>query len=148
MVHAQPFFPRDNWDPSQYGRHSLVSYLSDIEDADEDLVIVIHMFSHTLNYRTEIFQDRMNAISSSVRRLLDRNNKVRVLLKGPHTYKYIATYKYYMYRKIMKETFKDLYDKVVFMEQGDMTVAKNSKSIHPENDIVREAVRQMIGYVC
>ena len=42
----------------------------------------------------------------------------------------------------------DLHDRVVFMEQGDMTIAKNNKDNHPGIDIKREAIRQLIGYIC
>ena len=90
----------------------------------------------------------MNAISSSARRLLGENNNVRILVKGPHTFNNILAYKYCMYRSIVKEAFKDLYDRVVFMEQGDMTIAKNNKYIHPDIGIVREAVRQLLGFIC
>ena len=115
---------------------------------DEKLVIVVHMFSHLKHYRSEIFQERMNAISSSVGRLLVRNKNVRVLVKGPHTYFNTFAYKYYMYRAIIKDAFKDLYDRVVFMEQGDMTLAKHNRYSHPDIDTVREAVRQLLGFIC
>ena len=90
----------------------------------------------------------MNAISNGVRRLLSRNKNAVVLLKGPHTFDAIMAYNYYMHRAIMKEAFKGLHDQVVFMEQGDMTIAKGNKDIHPNLRIVREAVRQLIGYIC
>ena len=90
----------------------------------------------------------MNAISGSVRRLLSRKHSAIVLIKGPHTFNSILAYKYYVYRAIITETFKDLYDRVIFMEQGDMTIAKNSKDSHPDIGIKKEAIRQLIGYIC
>ena len=99
------------------------------------------MFAHIIYYRSEIFRDRMEAI-------LDRNKDVMILVKGPHTYSNIRNYMYYVYRDIIKEEFKELCDRVVFMEQGDMTIAKKNKALHPAIDIVKEAVRQLIGYIC
>ena len=146
VPHAQPHFPGDYWRVRKHGVNSTVSYLDSI--VDEKLVIVAHMFTHLKHYRSEIFQDRMNALSRSVGRLLDRSKNVRVLVKGPHTYFDTFAYKYYMYRAIIKEAFKDLYDRVVFMEQGDMTLAKHNLYTHPDSDTVREAVRQLLGFIC
>ena len=143
---ALPLFAGNEWKSSRYDRKSISALLDDV--LDEKLIIVIHMFSHIKHDRSEIFQERMNAISSSVRRLLGRNENVMILVKGPHTFNNILAYKYYLYRVIIQETFKDVSDKVIFMEQGDMTIAKNNKDIHPGIGIVREAVRQMIGYIC
>ena len=42
----------------------------------------------------------------------------------------------------------DLHDRVVFMVQRDMTIAKNRIGNHPGIDIEREAIRQLIGYIC
>ena len=145
ILHGRPFFPGDYWRTVNYGI-SPTAYLDGVRE--EKVVIVIHMFIHLSHYRFELFQDRMNTISNGVRRLLSRKNNAIVLIKGPHTFSTILAYKYYLYRAIITETFKDLHDRVVFMEQGDMTIAKKSKDYHPSIDIKREAIRQLIGYIC
>ena len=90
----------------------------------------------------------MNTIGRSVKHLVSRNKNAIVLIKGPHTFYNVFAYQYYMYRAIIKDAFKDLYDKVVFMEQGEMTIAKKVMEVHPVISCVREAVRQLIGYSC
>ena len=146
IPHAQPLFPGDEWRRKNWETKSTAAYLGEIED--ERVVVVIHLGKHLQYYRSEIFEDRMNAISRSVRHLLGRNNNARVLIKGPHTFYNVFAYQYYIYRAIIKESFKDLYDRVVFMEQGDMSIAKKSMEVHPAISFVREAVRQLIGYSC
>ena len=144
---AQPFFAGDQWQTKKYTTHPIAVYLDETLDTSK-LIIVIHLFSHISYYRSEIYRDRMKAISRSSRHLLDNNKDVIILVKGPHTFMYLHSYKYYMYRAILKEEFKELYDRVVFMEQGDMTIAKGNTNHHPAFDILKEAIRQLVGYIC
>lgn len=147
IPHAQPFYVGDHWDTRKYTTHPISGYLNEFSD-DSEFVIVIHMFSHFCNFHFSVFRDRMKAISRSTRHLLERNKVIKILVKGPHTFNHIRSYNYYMYRAIMKEEFRDLYDYVVFMEQGDMAIAKKNDEIHPLVDVMKEAVRQFIGYTC
>ena len=147
IPHPHPFYPGNKWANKRFTNQYIAAYFDGIVD-NSKVVIVIHMFSHIIHYRNEIFQDRMKAISRSVRNLLEGNKNVLILVKGPHTFNSILTYKYYMYRAILKEEFKELYDRIVFMEQGDMTIAKKNEEVHPVIDIVKEAIRQLIGYIC
>ena len=147
IPHGQPFYVGNRWDTRRYTTHPISAYLNEVSDISK-LVIIIHMFAHYSNFRSEIFRDRMKAISKSTAHLLDRNKDVTVLVKGPHTFNQVRSYFYYQYRAIMKKEFEELQDRVVFMEQGDMTIAKKSEEIHPVLDILKEAVRQLIGYVC
>ena len=149
IPHAQPFYTsRDNWEPKQYTTHPIAAYLDEIPSYSKGLVIVVHMFTHLISFPSKIFRDRINAIQKSARQLLDRNKDIKVLIKGPHTFKNLYSYNYYLYRSIIKEEFKDMFDRVVFMEQGDMTKAKCNMDSHPTIDIVQEAVRQLIGFSC
>ena len=147
IPNAQPFYVGNSWDTRKYTTHPIAAYLDEISD-NSKLVIVIHIFAHFSNYRSEIFRDRMKAISKSARHALDRNKDIIILVKGPHTYNQVRSYYYYHYRVIIKEEFEELYDRVVFMEQGDMTIAKKNSEIHPLLDILKEAIRQLIGYIC
>ena len=148
IPHAQPFYAgKRRWQNKKYTIHPIAAYLDENSDKST-LIFVIHMFTHPINYRSEIFRDRMRAISRSARHLLDKNKDAVILVKGPHTFNYLYSYKYYIYRAILKEEFKALYDRVVFLEQGDMTIAKGNTEPHPAIDIVKEAVRQLLGYIC
>ena len=145
IPHERPLFSGDYWRKYEIEEKYTLAYLDAIQR--ENVVIVLHMFSHLTHYRTEIFQDRMNMLSSGVRRLLSRHTIPIVLIKGPHTFNSILSYKYYTYRLIIKEAFKGLHDRVVFMEQGDMTIAKHNKALHPDVGMVREAIRQLMGFI-
>ena len=147
LPHGQPFYVGDHWENKERSTHPIAAYLDAVSD-NSKLVIVVHIFAHQSNFRSEIFRDRMKAISRSARHLLDRNKDVIILVKGPHTYNQVRSYYYYHYRVIIKEEFEELYDRVVFMEQGDMTIAKKNACIHPTFGVLKEAIRQFIGYIC
>ena len=145
--HAQPFYIGDHWDPRIYTTHPIHAYLNEMSE-NSKLILVIHIFSHYAYFRSEIYRDRMKLIGRSAKHLLDRNKDAIILVKGPHTSNELRSYWYYHYRAIMKKEFEAIHDKVVFMEQGDMTIAKRNRRTHPELDILKEAVRQLIGYAC
>ena len=147
IPHGQPFYVGNHWDTRRYTTHPISAYLNEVSD-NSKLILVVHIFSHYSNFRSEIFLDRMKVISKSAKHLLERAKNVMVLVKGPHTINQVRGYWYYHYRAIMKKEFEALQDRVVFMEQGDMTIAKRNEPIHPEIDILKEAVRQLIGYTC
>ena len=77
------------------------------------------------------------------------------LIKGPHTYKIpdsrcyrLNDYFEYVYKDIMRKEFEGLHDKIVFMDQADMTTAKGLVDNHPPEDVVKEAVFQIFDYLC
>ena len=77
------------------------------------------------------------------------------MIKGPHTYKIpdlrgnrLNDYFGYVYKDIMFKAFEGLHDKIVFMDQADMTTAKGLVKNHPPEDVVKEAVFQMFDYIC
>ena len=125
----------------------------DTIDNKTETVVLVHMFFHLIAYHHSVFQDRMQIISKSVASLLERNKKVTVLIKGPSTTKnkyneHFNDYFGYIYKDIMYETFREMHDKIVYLDMKDMTVAKATVDIHPPTEDVREAVYQMLDYVC
>ena len=54
----------------------------------------------------------------------------------------------YPYRDIIYEEFTGLHDKVVYMDQKDMTTSESNKDLHPSEEIVRESVYQLFSYIC
>ena len=133
--------------------HSIATFINEI-DNETMTIFVIHMYAHLLYFHTSVFRDRMRAISISVRRLLQRNKLAKVLIKAPHTFirseyfKGLNDYFGYIYRTIMYEEFQDLHDKIVYMDQKDMTIAKAVKDLHPPIEVVQESVYQLFDYIC
>ena len=148
VPHAMPFFG----DYEFIEIHSISKVLEGIDNKTET-VVLIHMYFHLVFYHYSVFKQRMQTISKAVARAIEKNERVTVLIKGPSTCKqldreYVNDYYGYVYKDIIREAFKDLYDKVVFLDMQEMTTAKRTPDIHPPPDEVREAVHQMLDYVC
>ena len=154
IPHAQPCFIGEVWAKDK----EIFSIPRDMEELDSDarVIFVIHLFLHIGTYHPSVFRERMRRISNSAKRLLERNKHVHILIKGPHTYlhiehgtsKQLNDYFGYIFRDIMYEEFRDLRDKVVYMDQKDMTISKNTYHRHPPTSVVRQCVFQMFDYVC
>ncbi|MES9881790.1 MAG: hypothetical protein ABW185_13055 [Sedimenticola sp.] len=102
---------------------SMSTYIDQIP-ADEDVVVVIQMFAHALKFHHDIFEARKVLVRESVERLLQRNTKAVVAIKGPHVYgnEYgLDDYYGCLYRDIMFDAFKGLHDIVVYVDYTDMT---------------------------
>ena len=153
LPHAQPFCV-GGFDTNKYTLNSMLRHLNEIND-DGKYVFVIHSFMHIVPYHHSVFRERMRRLSNAVKDFLQRNKRAKVLIKGPHTYfntpaasQRLSDYFGYLYRDIMYEEFLGLHDKVIYMDQKDMTIAKALTWNHPPVEVVREAIYQMFSYIC
>ena len=118
---------------------------------NKDAVFVIHLLCHLSAYHHSVLRDRISHIRKSVDTVLKYNKNAKILIKGGHTFadfRQVSDYYGYVYRTITIEEFEGLYDKVVYLDNKDMTIAKEVKPNHPDNNIVSEMVDQMLSYIC
>ena len=154
LPHGQPFSVGIHFDVNKYTLNAESNQIDEIRN-DVKVVYVIHMFMHKLAFHYSVFTDRMRRISRSVKRLLERNKHAKVLIKGPHTFtstpvgiQRLSDYFGYLYRDIMYEEFKGLHDRIIYMDQKDMTIAKAVDPNHPPRVVVEQTVHQMFNYIC
>ena len=153
MPHSQPFFV--GWDLSRYTRHSISRHLDeDIKDEDH-VIVLLHMFTHVLPYHHDVFRTQIRIIRKSVERLLARNKFATVFIKaahtyhqGPHDHERWPDYYGYLYRNIMFREFAGLHDRVVYLDNKDITNALQVVPNHPPQHIVSAMVDQMFSYIC
>ena len=130
IPHSQPCFG-ERW----MTNGKSVSTVMDAIPNNTQVVLVFSNFNHLIRYHYSVFQIRMRKISNSARRLLQRNPNTKIFIKGPHTYNNKNTmdldYYGYLFGHIIYEEFKGLHEKVIFLDQTDMTIATGQKSIHP-----------------
>ena len=117
----------------------------------KNVIFVIHLLCHLTAVHHDVFRDRMTHISESIRKIVEINKDAIILIKGGHTFRdfrEVSDYYGYVYRTIMIEEFKGLYDKVVYLDNKDMTVAREVQPNHPDTLVVNAMVNQMLSYVC
>ena len=154
IPHAQPFLLGAGWDLHQYVVNCLAKDIAEI-DNKQNVIFVIHIYMHFTAFHHSIFEDRMQHISNSVRNILKKNNNVTFMIKGPHTFKSpdyrgnrLNDYFGYLYKDIMFKAFEGIHDKIVFMDQAAMSTAKGIVDNHPPEDVITQAVFQMLDYIC
>ena len=154
LPHALPLFPGQKMDQDKFALNSIAKNINEIGNV-QNVIFVIHLHMHLTAFHHSIFHDRIRHISNSVRNILQKNKHVIFMIKGPHTYKIpdsrcnrLNDYFGYVYKDIMSKEFEGLHDKIVFMDQADMSTAKGLARNHPPEDVVQEAVFQMFDYIC
>lgn len=89
----------------------------------------------------------------SLKELIVRAPRVSVAIKGPHHFSFrdrktLGGMWGPIYDHILKAEFKDLYHKVWFLDVWDMTVARESRDVHPSSSIVKSMVNMFVDFVC
>jgi hypothetical protein len=132
---------------------STASYLDDLE-RNSSTIVVFHFYGHVIRYPTAIFESRIAQVRDAVERLYARAPNVQVFIKGPHAFlpraKYV-THDIYgkVYSDIIHRVFDNLRDKVVFLDNWDMTVGMGEfHNIHPNRIVGDAMVDQLLAYIC
>ncbi|XP_060068949.1 NXPE family member 4-like [Ylistrum balloti] len=116
-------------------------------------VILIHLWAHHVRTPPHVFRQHVRGISNSVQRLLLRSPKVSIFIKGPHATldrKCIIPVDYLksIHKQIWVDEFRDLQDKVIFLDVWDMTAGSENVYIHPEIKLVSDIVHTFMSYAC
>ena len=99
----------------------------------------------------------MRTVRQSVAELLKRNPKVKIVIKGPHSWAfekadYQTMWMIDMYAKvyqdIIHEEFRTLQDHVMYLDCMDMTIADENDNIHASDNTVEQMIDQLFYHVC
>lgn len=129
----------------------------DTISANEKVIIVLHIFAHLLNYHSHVYLESVREMKSAVVKLLGRNEHAFVVVKGPHSYSFSKSTDHVIwmpdayaqpYDQFLREEFKDLHDRVVYINALDITIATEQWFIHPENFVVKELVARVLDFFC
>ena len=116
-------------------------------------IFLLHIYSHYSYYHHNVFRARVRRLRDSVSRILATRPAATVIIKGPSTLSKrkdfgIVDYFAKVYRQALYEEFADLHDRVLFLENADMTSSRAEPNIHVPEDLVRQMVNHMLMYVC
>ncbi|KAL4218892.1 Neurexophilin [Mactra antiquata] len=151
--HSQPFFVGIEFDDVKYTLYSVSRRLDDIP-SDEDAVVIVQLYMHTLSFHHSVFEERMKRIRRSIEKFLDRNRKSIVMIKGPHTFtstpasNRLNDYFGFLYNKLLYEIFEGLHDRVVYLNNMDATIALQISFNHPPSFITAAMVKQALSFAC
>ena len=116
----------------------------------KNVAFMIHYYSHIVREHPRLFRDRIRRTRQGIEEFLTINPDCHFFIRGGHFYEPGETHRYanYVFRLILIEEFKGLYDKVTYLDTVDSTVAENSVNVHPAKHVVRGMINQMLSYFC
>lgn len=150
--HAYPFFSGvHSWSDARLNRAP--SYVMDRIPSSGSYIIVIHLYIHFSQAHTAVYVLHVRDTARAVKRLLRRKPDVKVFIRGPHAVggnMYCLTGDYHAERclRVLRHEFRELRDRVFFLNAWDMTVANENSDIHPSWETVKAITRLMLSNVC
>ncbi|KAH0623359.1 hypothetical protein JD844_031610 [Phrynosoma platyrhinos] len=131
------------------------SYMArDIDDiaGDKNTVLVIALGQHFRPFPIEFFIQRAINVRQAIRRLLLRSPDTRVIIKGENiremdiNQERFSDFHGYAQYLAAKDVFRDL--EVAFLDAWDMTVAYDTKDVHPPDSVVWSEINMVLNFVC
>ncbi|XP_059147833.1 NXPE family member 4-like [Physella acuta] len=134
---------------------SIPDVLDNISSTGKHIVFV-HYYLHYTPAHPSVFYLRMKALRLALARLLKRNPSVLAVIRGPH----VATVDWSInhaiggdplgprFVEIIKEMFRGLEDRVLYLDGWDMTIALENSAFHPTSYLTREMVNIILSYIC
>ncbi|XP_073537662.1 NXPE family member 1-like [Phyllobates terribilis] len=130
------------------------AYLSDEIDhiaGGPHHVIVISIGQHFRPFPLQLFIRRAINIRNALKRLFLRSPDTKVIIKAENTREILNAERFsdfhgYIQYLIIKEVFSDLH--VAIIDAWDMTIAFNTKNVHPPEHVVRNQINMFLSYIC
>ncbi|XP_060553999.1 NXPE family member 4-like isoform X2 [Ruditapes philippinarum] len=152
-LHPLPFCTRNT--PRHYFK-SFGAYLNELQSHSRT-IIVLHMYAHVLNHHSSVFFETLKDMKKGIIGLLDRNKNAHVIIKGPNAYSFSKSTDHVIwmpdaysriYQAFIINEFKDVKDRVIYLDTMDMTVSSEQWHIHVENYVVQAYIEQILNRIC
>ncbi|XP_069104546.1 NXPE family member 4-like isoform X2 [Argopecten irradians] len=117
-------------------------------------IVLIHWFGHIARCCDHVvFREHVRNAKTALIKLLERSPDVQIFIKGPHLMKYIHILPPFAYigmyvEQVLLEEFRDLTDKIIYLEQWDMSVAIENVNIHPEPILDKVSLNNLVNFAC
>ncbi|KAM9032794.1 NXPE family member 1-like isoform 2-T2 [Sarcophilus harrisii] len=132
--------------------HEYITREIDRVAGDRNTVIVITLGQHFRLFPIDIFVRRVINIQKAIRRLFLRSPDTRVILKSENLREMhmdpsqAVNFHGYIQYLIMRDIFWDL--NVGFIDAWDMSIAYDSKILHPPDNVIGNQINMFLNYIC
>ncbi|XP_031755437.1 NXPE family member 3-like [Xenopus tropicalis] len=114
------------------------------------LVIVINCWAHFLTFPIETYVRRLRGIRDGVKRLLELNSEVTILIKSANTgyrFAHASDWLSIQLDTVMRAMFSDL--PVTILDVWQMTSChREPENLHPPKVIVKNEIDLMLSFIC
>ncbi|XP_033737448.1 NXPE family member 3-like [Pecten maximus] len=130
--HEIPFFSHEQ---NKNNFRSVASRIDELP-GNKSAIVILHWFGHLTRTTHQQYRDHIRSAKKALHRLLRRSPNSSIFIKGPHSFTYrifLEPFDYIsrVYQQILYEEFRDLQDKVYYIDQWDATVGNENVGIHP-----------------
>ncbi|CAL1532346.1 unnamed protein product, partial [Lymnaea stagnalis] len=120
------------------------------------VLVVFHYFVHMMQSHLAVVHARLKSARRAIESLLKRNPDAFVAIRGPHvsSYDWVANHATgadnlgTFYLGIIQEEFRDLSDRVLFLDGWGMTLALENAFLHPVDQVPKEMIRTLLAFHC
>lgn len=150
------------WAPHElpfYGGESNIKNLRSVGSrldeigSNSNAIIVLHWYLHIARSPHTVYREHIRNARHAIDRLLKRSPGVEIFIKGPHAvthplniepHDYIKKYE----EQILFEEFKDIQNRVIYLDEWDMTVGSENANVHPSRMTNLEMIHHLLSYTC
>jgi hypothetical protein len=148
--HELPFY--GSADSNRLNIRSVGSRLDEIP-GNSNAIIILHWYLHVARASYVNYREHIQNAKTSILRLYERSPNVRILIKGPHSVQYFSNIEPHDYVKkyqqqILFEEFSEFRDKIIYLDEWDMTVGNENVNVHPQKAVNIEMIHNFMSYVC
>jgi len=141
-------------------RHYLRSFratVNSLQKTNHRRIVVFHVYAHVVNYHSHVFYDIMKDLKSVVEHLLRSHPNTFVAIKGPHAYSFSKSSDHvlwmpdiyaHIHSHFIWDIFRDLKNRIMYLETLDMTVASEQFSIHADKTVIRQQLLRILDFAC
>ena len=133
----------------------VTQYIDQIPSAGR-YIVVVHYYLHLVAGHISIAHNRLLKLRAAIERASSRNKEVFIAFRGPHiiavewaeNHSLGGDVQSLFYHELIKEVFRDLKDRVIFLDGWEMSIAIENTQVHPLDDIPRAMVNTLLSYIC
>ncbi|XP_059159236.1 NXPE family member 2-like [Physella acuta] len=119
-------------------------------------ILIIQYYLHYTASHLAVLSLRMKSLRAAIEKLLEENPNVLIGLRGPHIASLYYNYNHAIggdplgpqYIYIIRERFKGLEDKVVFLDLWEMSIGIENFDYHPPQYVNREMFKFLLSFQC
>ncbi|XP_076450891.1 NXPE family member 1-like isoform X2 [Babylonia areolata] len=115
------------------------------------LIVVVHYYLHFTVYSLGFYQGRVRAARRQIQQFLQEFPETKFIIRGPHLKRPQAIGGPMFapaYIQIWHDEFRELRDRVWFLDFWDMTIATQNVPSHPPPHVIRAMVNVFLGHIC
>ena len=118
-------------------------------------IVLVHYYLHLSGAHISVFHNRLIMLKGAILKALKRNSNVVFAFRGPHVistewadnHSMCGDVQAQYFFKILFDLFKDIMDKVIFLDGWGMSMALDNEGLHPIEKMHEHIIRTLFSFL-